>query len=413
MDNTNDFETTVNDFLVYLENKGFNEKTIENYRCSTRKIRVFLKKKEIQYFDAVESAAFIENILSGLDYHNASKPCRLAIRCATALVEYQTTGVVSFRVPKKDRIKMDGEFGYAIESYLKYREEKNYSSSTNANHLKFIQRFYYFVEDHGVKELPKLSQEMIINYVESLAFCSQCTINGALASLRCFLKYLYDIGKTEIDLSYAIPKSNYVKSPNPPDTYSQEEIKMLLDVIDRANAKGKRDYAMILLAVRLGLRASDICRLEFKHLDWEKNLITLCQFKTGNPVNLPLLPEVGNAIIDYLKYGRPKSDEPYVFLSLKPLYRHLVTATLKTNVNNYMYQAGIDCTDGRKKGVHVLRHSLAGRMLEKHIPLPIITEVLGHSNANSTMYYLRMDMEQLKHCALEVDFSAIGGNLDV
>lgn len=176
----------------------------------------------------------------------------------------------------------------------------------------------------------------------------------------------------------------------------------MLKAVDRGNPKGKRDYAMILLAARLGLRASDICSLTFENLLWSQNLIVLIQEKTKKRIELPLIAEIGNAIIDYLKYGRPIAELPYVFLHANHGYRKLQEPTLHSIVCHYMRLAGIANVDAKKHGPHALRHSLAGFLLEKKTPLPVISEVLGHTNTESTKTYIKIDMDSLSQCALEV-----------
>lgn len=176
----------------------------------------------------------------------------------------------------------------------------------------------------------------------------------------------------------------------------------MLKAVDRSNPKGKRDVVMILLAARLGLRASDICGLKFENIHWETNTIHLTQRKTKEKIELPLLVEIGNAIVDYLKFGRPISDLPYLFLRVGQPYDKLAEPTLHSIVSFYLKQAGIDNIDKKKHGPHALRHSLAGILLEKKTPLPVISEVLGHTNTESTKSYLRIDLNSLRQCALEV-----------
>ncbi|WP_244910469.1 site-specific integrase [Caldibacillus thermoamylovorans] len=172
--------------------------------------------------------------------------------------------------------------------------------------------------------------------------------------------------------------------------------------MDRGNPKGKRDFVMVLLAARLGLRASDICGLKFENVHWETNTIHLVQKKTKKKIELPLLTEVGNAIIDYLKFGRPQSDLPYLFLRAGQPYDRLEEPTLHSIVSFYLKQAGIKNIENKKHGPHALRHSLAGILLEKKTPLPVISEVLGHTNTESTKTYLRIDLDTLRQCALDV-----------
>jgi integrase len=172
-------------------------------------------------------------------------------------------------------------------------------------------------------------------------------------------------------------------------------------VIDRTGGKGKRDYAMILLASRLGLRASDITRLQFASLNWDINVIILKQHKTKREIILPLLSDIGDAIIDYIKNGRPDNDSKNLFLSLIQPYRPIRVSTLCTIVTNYIYAAGVS-PKGRHHGTHSLRHSLATNLLENGTALPVISEVLGHGSTGSTMYYLGVNIKSLLECSQNV-----------
>jgi integrase len=160
---------------------------------------------------------------------------------------------------------------------------------------------------------------------------------------------------------------------------------------------------MLLMVARLGLRASDVCCIKFDEIDWEFNRITIVQKKTDERLELPLLPEIGEAVVDYLKYGRPISELPYVFLHALSPYDRLNSSTLHSIVLQYMRLAGIPTKEkNRKAGPHALRHSLAGILMKKKTPLPVISEILGHTNTESTRYYIRIDIDSLRCCALDV-----------
>ena len=197
-------------------------------------------------------------------------------------------------------------------------------------------------------------------------------------------------------------KDKCIKQAKLPSVYTKEEVEALIKSIDRSSPKGKRDYAIVLLTARLGLRATDVCCLTFENLKWEKSLIVFNQNKTGNKVEFPLISEIGEAIIDYLKFGRPESELPYLFLKVTSPYDRLNRSTLHSIVTLYLNRAGIQYKNERKHGPHALRHSLAGVLLQKKIPVPVISEVLGHKNTESTRYYLRIDLNSLRQCALEV-----------
>ena len=175
----------------------------------------------------------------------------------------------------------------------------------------------------------------------------------------------------------------------------------MLDGIDLGNPGGKRDYAVILLISRLGLRASDVANLRFGDIDWESNKISFFQVKTKKQIELPLLKDVGESIIEYMRYGRPECNTDHIFVRHRAPIHEVTPSAIGSLVNSRLRKAGIK-TEGRHHGSHALRHSLAGRLLENKIPLPVISEILGHATTDTTMTYLRVDINQLKNCALEV-----------
>jgi integrase/recombinase XerD len=197
----------------------------------------------------------------------------------------------------------------------------------------------------------------------------------------------------------SILKPRSIKQPKIPSVYSREEVERLITAIDRNNAMGKRDFAMVLLAARYGLRGSDIMGLRHSNFDWPNNRIVLIQQKTKKRVELPLSEEVGSAIINYLQFGRPEVDEPYIFLTAKPPFGKLIT--IHKIITKHMRRADISYEE-RKHGPHALRHSLASNLLGLNEPMPVISSILGHATTASTMPYLRVDFDQLKQCALEV-----------
>ncbi len=142
--------------------------------------------------------------------------------------------------------------------------------------------------------------------------------------------------------------------------------------VSRSSGVGKRNYAMVLLASRLGLRASDIAGLRFSNIDWDRSTITLVMQKTGKAIELPLLADVGNAIIDYLQNGRPRSALQSVFLSGRAPYVAATKSMVCSAINAIICKSGIDVT-AKHHGPHSLRHSLASAMLENGTMMPVIS----------------------------------------
>ena len=203
------------------------------------------------------------------------------------------------------------------------------------------------------------------------------------------------------DLEEVLKSYRWVKHEKVPSFFTADEVRAIETSIDRSSGVGKRNYAMLLLASRLGLRASDIAYLKFSNIDWEKNEIRLVQYKTGNPVSLPLLNDVGSAIIDYLKYGRFKSESQQIFISSRAPYVPANKSIVCSAIQEVIKKSEVK-TDGRRHGPHSLRRSLASCLLKNEVPMPVISEALGHVKTDTTMTYLRIDLTSLMKCALAV-----------
>ena len=188
--------------------------------------------------------------------------------------------------------------------------------------------------------------------------------------------------------------------------WTKDELKKLISAIDRGNPKGKRDYAIILLACCLGMRCMDIKHLKIEHFHWKEKKLIFTQSKTQTPLSLPLTPEVGWAIIDYLKYGRPKIDSPYLFVRhIAPFVPFSEDDHLTQLIKRYMELAHLP-TLKKRRGMHSLRHTMASMLLEKDTSLSTISDILGHVDTDSTAVYLKVDIEKLRGCALSFE----GGN---
>jgi site-specific recombinase XerD len=391
----------VSELEVYIKNLSYNKTTQQKYQRGWKLLDNFMGKNSIEFYNSQVGEKFISSIMKNRSYKDLIRKEKDLIRIANLTTEFQTTGVIRFRSISK-QYDFSGEIGKIILNYFAHLKFKGYALKTLEAKKIYLLRFLDHLKAKNIFSLKTLESQHILQFINDLGIYSKSTIHNMFSTLRGFFKYLYKCEILSIDFSYVIPKSGYKKDSKLPTTYTQKEVKKLLKSVDRANPKGKRDFAMILLAARLGLRASDICRLKFENINWEQNNIRIKQTKTAKIVELPLLTEVGNAIIDYLKYGRPESDLPYIFICLGQPYGKLKEPTLHSIVSFYLRRAKINNLDKKKHGPHALRHSLAFSLLEQKTPLPVISEVLGHSSTESTKTYLRIDLDSLRQCSLEV-----------
>jgi len=194
-----------------------------------------------------------------------------------------------------------------------------------------------------------------------------------------------------------------VKKYRLPTVFTPEEVERILAQVDRDNAMGKRDYAILLLVSKLGLRISDVRSLCFENIDWAAKTISIIQQKTGVPIDMPLFDDIGWAIIDYMKHGRPQSECKNIFIRHTAPYDGF-NYSLQRMVLKYVQKAGVIVSAEKPVGMHTFRHSVATTMLKNGASYTEIAQALGHANPESAYTYTSVDEEQLRKCALEVTF---------
>jgi integrase len=210
------------------------------------------------------------------------------------------------------------------------------------------------------------------------------TVEFTLCGIRVFLHFLHSVKMLKEDMSGCLPCIKSVRKTRIPSVWKHDDLQGLLNAIDHGNPSGKRDYAMILLVARLGLRSIDIKRLTFSDIKWSENRIEFIQSKTNAPLSLSLLKDVGWAIIDYLKNGRPVSEFPNIFLRhLAPVAPFSDADHLHQIIVKYMRLARIPITGKRKVGMHSLRHTLATTLPEQHASLQEIADIMGHQDMDT------------------------------
>jgi len=317
------------------------------------------------------------------------------------LLDFQQHGAVLRRYYKQRQLLNTEGLKLVLKQYAEFCRQNGYSRVTQQHYRNICEKFLSFTESQGIVGVAAIDLRHVSAFINTLLGYMHKTVELHLCGLRSFLRYIHTSGLHSQDLSGAIPSVMTRKQARIPSVWNPEHVTRLLEAIDRGNPAGKRDYAIILLVARLGLRTIDIKRLQLTNLNWRENRIELVQSKTARPLKLPLLPEVGWAIIDYLKHGRPKVDSPYVFLRhLAPIEPFSEEDRLHQIVVKYMRLARIPISPQKKKGMHSLRHTLASRLLRENTPLSVISDILGHISTDSTAVYLKVDVDMLRECAL-------------
>ena len=379
----------------YFEQHSFTRFTIDRYKSLWRNgIVPFMTERSIEYYDTSVGERYLCAHILGSTFKPLNKDI---IRSINVLSDIQRDGTVSKRCCNPCELKLSGQIGLLMEQHLMDLESYRRNKKTIRHHRLHLHRFLSFMESKQISNVNDIKDEHIIIFVSTVTNNNICVAS----SLRMFFRSLFDKRVLSYDLSAVLQHYRWKRRKKLPSVYTAVEVLQIESSIKREDATGKRNFAMMLLATRLGLRASDIAHLTFDNISWENSRITLSQFKTGKEIELPLLADVGEAIIDYLKHGRKRSESPQVFLYTRAPFAEITSDAVSAAITHQIDLSGIDTT-GRKHGSHSMRHSLASRFLEHRVYISVISEALGHQNTDSTMSYLRIDTESLRQCVLDV-----------
>lgn len=381
--------------LAMLKELDFKETTIQRHRRHFRLLRDFMRTMgQLLYDESIGELYQLDKLTEGRSSEFSLKEIRHSINLLNDMVN-------DIPVRKKrtylNTYLFPGEFGPHIQAFMEYFKVECRPACHTLNRYKTsLSHFSVRMQQDGVYP-NNLDKSAVNRFVSSL----QNTQLHVSVPVRRFLRYLYNQNLTEEDLSIPLFDIKCHRAEKLPSMYSTDEIRRMGASVEKSSATGRRNYAIFLLASQLGLRASDICLMQFHNIDWERNIIQLTQQKTQRKIELPLLNIVGEAIIDYIRNARPKSRIKTIFLTAQAPFTTISTPGLSSIISHVIFKAGVD-TKSRHHGAHCLRHSLATRLLEQGSSLPIISDALGHSDTQSTMVYLNVDIKGLLSCSLDV-----------
>jgi site-specific recombinase XerD len=284
----------------------------------------------------------------------------------------------------------------AYERHL--RETCGLAEATILNYVPFIRSFLKDRFGDGPVVLSRLCARDVVGFVQRQApRLHRKRAKLMTSALRSFFRYTRYRGEVALDLSAAVPVVANWSMPSIPRAISADQVHQLLASIDRHTAMGHRDYAILLLLARLGLRSSEVVFLDLDDIDWNTGTLSVSG-KNSLRNELPLTREVGKAIAAYLRDGRPSSTSRRVFLRAKAPIRGFRGASgVGSIVRHSLKRAGIKAAT---YGAHQFRHGLATEMLRQGASLGEIGDVLGHRHPQTTKIYTKVDLEALRTLAL-------------
>lgn len=401
---TDSFKKLTESVEQMLCNLHYSENTISKYRRHCNRISEFMLRNEIENFSKSVGENYffttygykLEKIPS--ERTRDMSQCRRTIE---VLLEYQHSETMYRRRSSKNHIFQEC-FQPAADNFMSIIRQ-NYARTSCRQFQSRLENFLDYLYDHNCRTFSSITKDNILGYWKTREIRSKTTQEYDCYFLRKFLDYLYENSYTQIDNSVFVPYIKGNRKGRLPSYYTTEEITTLLSSVERSNPVGKRDYALLLIAIRYGMRIGDIRNLKLSDINWHESKFTFCQSKSEKVITFPLLEDVATALIDYFQNGRPETSCRNIFVRHNaPFDEFGKDDNLHYIINKYMRISGITGFHHRKHGFHIFRHSIAGNMLNMGIPLPVVSEVLSHSKTDTTMIYTKIGIDQLKTCALEV-----------
>ena len=395
---TSELQTYISELKEVMHQKGYSNCQIHTYNRIWETMLSYVTNQPDQEFTENFRQQFLQDTYAeALENRDAMYRITRAVNMLSDFTQFH----VIFRQYCNSKTEFSEELKEIFLGFLKEESNRNFTESTMKCLRTRLLRFHDYLYDIGIRDFRSVSSCTINTYVLSLARFSTTYVSETLREIRRMLEWAFKNQYINTQLSDCIPHVKNIRQQRIPSTFTDLEIKQILNSVDRANPIGKRNYAIFLIAARLGIRSSDIRALTFSNINWDNKTISFSQKKTGHSLTLPLPDDVGWAIIDYLKNGRPETSMQNIFVSHQYPYGEL--NTIGNIVPRQMRIAGLKAPTYKRTGMHAFRHGLATHMLENNVPLPVISQTLGHADITSTEVYLRISLKQLSQCGLEVD----------
>jgi len=291
-------------------------------------------------------------------------------------------------------------FGRAVPGFFEYlADERGLRPESIVGYRHHLARFEAYLDQIGVAGLAELSPAILSAFVaeRSGAGLAKTTVRSGCGVLRVFLRYAHRQGLLATDLSTAVEWPPAYRLADIPRSISWAEVGRVLGAVDRRTSCGKRDYAILLLLVTYGLRAREVAALTLDDIDWRRDRLAVPGRKAGHSTAFPLSAVVGEALVDYLRHGRPPSTDRHVFFRAVAPVRPVSRVAVSACARHYLLQAGIQVP---RPGSHTLRHTCVQRLVDADFGFKTIGDFIGHRSPASTEIYAKVAIEPLRQVAL-------------
>lgn len=291
-------------------------------------------------------------------------------------------------------------FADVVPDFFEYLvEERGLRPASVLGYRHHLDRFEGYLQRIGIKSIQELSPAILSAFIieRAGAGLAKSTVRDGAGVLRVFLRYAHREGVLKSDLSAAVGWPQVYRLSSIPRSISWEDVNRVLACVERRTGAGRRDFAILLLLVTYGLRGREVAALTLEDIDWKRERLAVPERKAGHSTAFPLSAVVGEAILDYLRHGRPETTDRHVFFRAVAPKRPLGHAAVSSIARKYLLKAGVDVP---RPGSHTLRHSAVQRLVDADFDLKTIGDFVGHRSARSTEVYAKVAVEALREVAL-------------
>jgi integrase len=389
--------------LGVVEGVGLSADTVARYRKCCGVVVKFCDQRDL---DALSARVVEESVACqqerarrgeiGPDRRNA------LVKSARMMWEFQTTGTVVWRMMSPDPDLKLSESSRVVLKQFAAAAGLELAPGSVRLLASEIRQFLAYLDRTGRGALGTVTADDVRRFMVEVAPKRPAGVGNVVWSLKRFFAFLNAAGLSDVRidglLAHAAPRRVRALP-----CFTREETARLLEGIETGTPCGKRDYAMVALAVSTGLRCCDIVALRLDEVDWRRDEIRLVQAKTSRPLVLPLPALAGNAVAEWILHGRPECDAPEVFTRLQAPFVKLGNSTGSTLMRRRLARAGIDHAARDGKSFHALRRTAGTRLIESGAGQPLTAQILGQARINSSSRYFALASEQVGQCCLPLD----------
>lgn len=390
----------VNEILDYLRKVPYADATVRYYGFCYQNLLQYLVTDECDSFDSHLAAKFSADQMARVESGDITQVYSLTMRkAAFVLADYVQTGQINWRRRHYNERILSENYAVLLKEFESSLEPVLAMGSVE-NIVQLIRRFLFYLEDRSCYEITAVSHENIRDFIMLEAPKHQGNVVNLTWPVKKFFAYLSEHGIISIkaDALLVNPAPVHKKVLT---CLEMDEVNKVFESAGVDTPLAKRDTAIMKLSLVMGLRGIDIINLLLSDIDWRKNELRIVQDKTDTALVLPLMPEAGNAVADYILNYRPKSNDPHIFLRTRRPYTGLQSGGANI-IRRYQKASGVEHHAGDGKSFHALRRTAGTNLIRSGAPLTTVSQILGHTNLDSTKRYLSLHDEMLSECCMDM-----------